>query len=45
MSLYLGKNLEYRFEIAIVTISWTALAAASIQLSILFRRSLRRVDP
>jgi hypothetical protein len=41
MSLYFGNNLEYNFEIAIITISWTALAAASILLSILFRRTLR----
>ena len=45
MSLYFGNNLEYNFEIAIITISWTALAAASILLSILFRRTLRRVAP
>lgn len=45
MSLYLGNNLESKFEIAIITISWTALAAASILLSILFHRTLRRVDP
>jgi hypothetical protein len=45
MSLYFGSNLEYNFEIVVITISWATLAAASILLSILFRRSLRRVDP
>lgn len=45
MSLYFGNNLESNFEMAVITISWTALAAASILLSILFRRTLRRVAP
>lgn len=43
MSLYFGSNLETRFELAIITISWTALTIASVMLAILFRRSLRHL--
>ncbi len=41
MSLYFGNNLETRFELAIITISWTALTIASLMLGILFRRTCR----
>jgi hypothetical protein len=39
MSLCFGTNLETRFELAIITISWFALVIASIVLGILFRRT------
>jgi hypothetical protein len=38
MSLIYGKDLEYRFEVAIISINWTTLIVASVLLSILFRR-------
>jgi hypothetical protein len=41
ISLYFGSNLETRFELAIITISWTALAIASAILAILFSRPVR----
>ena len=40
MSAYFGNGLETRFELAIVTICWTALTVAAVMLAILFRRSL-----
>jgi hypothetical protein len=42
MSLYFGNDLETRFELAIITISWTALTIASLMLGILFRRTSRQ---
>jgi len=42
MSAVFGNNLETRFELAIITIVWTAVAVAAVMLAILFRRSLRR---
>lgn len=41
MSVAFGNALETRFELAIITITWTALTIASVMLSILFRRTLR----
>lgn len=42
MSAAFGNNLETRFELAIITIVWTAVSVAAVMLAILFRRSLRR---
>jgi hypothetical protein len=39
MSLYYGLNLEYRFEVAALTIDWLTLAAAGVLLALAFRRS------
>jgi hypothetical protein len=44
MSLYFGSHMETRFELAIITISWTALTITSIVLSVLFRRTLRQAE-
>jgi hypothetical protein len=41
MSIAFGNALETRFELAIITINWTALIIVSVMLSILFRRTLR----
>ena len=41
MSVYFGNNLETRFELAIITISWTALTTATVMLSVVFSRSVR----
>jgi hypothetical protein len=38
MSLLYGKDLEYRFEIAVITIDWIVLMVASVLLSFLFKR-------
>lgn len=38
LSLIYGTNLEYRFEVAALTINWTVLIIAGILLLILFRR-------
>jgi hypothetical protein len=38
MSLAYGKELEYRFEVAIISINWSTLIAAGVLLSFLFRR-------
>lgn len=43
MSLYFRSELETRFELAIITISWAALTVASVMLAILFRRSIRNM--
>jgi hypothetical protein len=40
-SLYFGLNLEYRFEVAVLTIDWAVLIVAGVLLSILFRREAR----
>jgi hypothetical protein len=39
LSLIYGKDLEYRFEVAAITINWTVLIVASVLLSVLFRRT------
>jgi hypothetical protein len=39
MYLHFGVNLEYRFEVTIITINWMALVAVGGLLSIWFRRS------
>lgn len=36
-----GNDLEYRFEIAVISINWTALIIAGVLMSVLFRRSVR----
>ena len=38
MSWHFGLNLEYRFEVAVITIVWTALVILGILLSIFFKR-------
>ncbi len=38
LSLIYGKNLEYRFEVAVITINWTVLIALGVLLSVWFRR-------
>ena len=43
MSWYFGFNLEYRFEVAIITITWTTLIASGVLLTFFFLRS-RRTD-
>jgi hypothetical protein len=40
MSAAFGSNLETRFELAIITITWTAMAITAVMLAVLFRRSL-----
>ena len=39
MSLYFGLDLEYRFEVAAITIDWSTLIAAGVLLALVFRRS------
>jgi hypothetical protein len=39
MSLYFGLDLEYRFEVAVITIDWLTLIAAGVLLALVFRRS------
>ena len=41
LSWLYGKNFEYRFEMAIITINWTVLFAGGVLLSLLFRRAAR----
>jgi hypothetical protein len=41
MSAVFGNNLETRFELAIIAITWMTLATAAVLLAVLFRRSLR----
>ena len=41
LSWLYGKDLEYRFEVAIITINWTVLFVGGVLLSILFRRAAR----
>lgn len=38
LSLIYGKDLEYRFEVAAITINWTVLIVAGVLLSAWFRR-------
>jgi hypothetical protein len=42
MSLLYGKELEYRFEVAVITINWFVLIVAGVLLSFLFRRPASR---
>lgn len=37
MSLFYGANIEYRFEVTVITVNWTALLIAGILLSVRFR--------
>jgi len=39
MSWHFGFDLEYRFEVAIITINWTALMVTGVLLTLFFRRS------
>lgn len=39
MSLLYGKELEYRFEVAIISINWLTLIVAGVLLSFFFRRA------
>ena len=41
LSWLFGKELEYRFEVAIITINLTVLFAGGVLLSVLFRRAAR----
>lgn len=41
MSMYFGSELETRFELAVVTLSWVVLTAVAVMLRFLFRRTLR----
>jgi hypothetical protein len=43
MSLIYGKDLEYRFEITVITINWLVLIVASVLLSFLFKRVTKGV--
>ena len=38
LRLLYGQNLEYRFEVAVITINWTLLIVIGVLLSIWFRR-------
>ena len=38
LSLIYGQNLEYRFEVAAITINWTLLIVVGVLLSLWFRR-------
>ena len=42
LSAIYGNNLEYRFEVMIITINWMVLIVAGISLSILFKRTLQQ---
>lgn len=44
MSVYFGTGLETRFELAVITLSWLVLAAVSLMLWVVFRRSLERAN-
>jgi uncharacterized membrane protein YeiH len=39
MSLYYGFELEYRFEVAVISINWLTLVAGGLLLAGVFRRS------
>lgn len=41
LSLIYGKDLEYRFEVLIITINWLTLIAGGVMLSIFFKRASR----
>jgi hypothetical protein len=41
LALLYGKDLEYRFEVTVLTINWTVLIAAGALLSVLFKRAER----
>jgi hypothetical protein len=41
MSWHFGFNLEYRFEVAIITITWTTLVGSGVLLTFFFLRSRR----
>lgn len=38
LSLIYGRDLEYRFEVAVITINWTVLIVVGMLLSVWFRR-------
>jgi hypothetical protein len=38
MSWRFGFNIEYRFEVAVITIIWTALLVLGVMLAVFFRR-------
>lgn len=42
MTLIFGKAIEYRFEVAVITINWTVLIVGGVLLSIVFWRAARR---
>jgi len=42
LSLLYGKDLEYRFEVLVITINWTVLIVAGVLLSVFFKRAARR---
>ena len=41
LSLIYGQDLEYRFEVVVLTINWTVLIITGVLLSILFRQAER----
>jgi len=41
MSWHFGLNLEYRFEVAIITIAWATLFVSGVLLSFFFQRCSR----
>jgi len=41
MSWYFGFGLEYRFEVAAITIGWLTLTVSGVLLALVFRRSAR----
>jgi hypothetical protein len=41
LNLIYGMNLEYRFEVTVLTINWMVLIVAGVLLSILFKRAER----
>jgi hypothetical protein len=41
MSWYFGFGLEYRFEVAAITIGWLTLTVSGVLLALVFRRSER----
>ncbi len=43
LSLIYGQDLEYRFEVTVITINWITLIVAGVLLSILFKRAERSV--
>jgi hypothetical protein len=42
LTLIYGQNLEYRFEVTIITINWIALILAGIMLSVFFKHATRQ---
>jgi hypothetical protein len=44
LSLLYGKDLEYRFEVTVLTINWTVLIVSGTLLSVRFRRAGRGRD-